>query len=717
MSTVNRVVKAVLRTIVRSGLRAGGALEGMVPRRAPARFAAPAPGVTVLIPERANAALLGECLQSLERALAKIDEPVQALVVVNGSPRSDYAQLEAMHPRVEWIFDERPLGFSGAVRRGLKSARHGWVYLLNNDMCLDPDALVEVLRWRAPSVFAIASQIFFKDTSRRREETGWGAFRMKLGLIEPYHRDLDDQRTVRGAPYAGGGASLFQRDALARIMGRSDPYSPFYWEDAEWGARAHRLGYDILFCPASKATHVHRATVAKLYSEKEVERVFRRNWLLFQIRNPLPYGDGMALLRAVASSEARTLLELAVRGPSTFWARWTALRDPFDATLLPFATESRFLIPPDPADRRPVLLVATPYAIEPPSHGGAIRLRALLDVLTSEFRVVVASDEENAYGAAGSEALARLCALHAVGWRRDLPLDGDVRLARIASHSRPLFGELLRKRIGADRPALVEANFIELAGLEQHARDGVRWSLHLHDVLLSEDASPADRFERSLIARHDAVVVCSEEDARLVRHPRVRIVPNCARPRQQPWRPSTGRQLLFLGPFRYRPNLEGIAAFLQRAYPILLGQVPDLAIDVLGGDDTKAAAGMDCFAQKGVRLHGYVRDPSTFLENCAATINPLRGIRGSSIKLIESLAAGRICVSTVEGARGFNEAGFRSLVTVEDAEEMAEPLAKLLLDERRRHELEKPDRVRLDRYTWDAAGADLATFYRELARA
>jgi glycosyltransferase involved in cell wall biosynthesis len=275
----------------------------------------------------------------------------------------------------------------------------------------------------------------------------------------------------------------------------------------------------------------------------------------------------------------------------------------------------------------------------------------------------------------------------------------------------------LRKRISADRPALVEANFIELAALEQQARDGARWALHLHDVLLSEDASPADRFERSLIARHDAVVVCSEEDARLVRHPRVRIVPNCARPRQWPWRPSTGRRLLFLGPFRYRQNLEGIAAFLQQAYPILLAQVPDLSIDVLGGDETKAAAGMDCFAQRGVRLHGYVRDPSMFLENCAATINPLRGIRGSSLKLIESLAAGRVCVSTLEGARGFSQAGFRSLVMVQDAGQMAEPLAKLLLDERGRHELEKPDPARLGRYSWDAAGADLATFYRELARA
>src|SRR5229473_1384230 len=170
---MNRAVKVVLRMLVRGALRTGRGMEGLVPRRAPARFTAPASGVTVLIPERANAALLGECLQSVARAVASVVEPVQILVVVNGSPRADYAELEARHPRVEWIFDGRPLGFSGAVRRGVKSARHGWVYLLNNDMCLEPDALAEVLRWRAPSVFAVASQIFFKDTTCWRES--WAA--------------------------------------------------------------------------------------------------------------------------------------------------------------------------------------------------------------------------------------------------------------------------------------------------------------------------------------------------------------------------------------------------------------------------------------------------------------------------------------------------------------------------------------------------------------
>src|SRR5258708_12449156 len=95
---MNRVVKAVLRTIVRGGLRAGGAIEGLVPRRAPARFAAPAPGVTVLIPEPASAALLRECLHSLDPALEKIDEPRQPPAVVHGPPPPPYPPPQPAPP-------------------------------------------------------------------------------------------------------------------------------------------------------------------------------------------------------------------------------------------------------------------------------------------------------------------------------------------------------------------------------------------------------------------------------------------------------------------------------------------------------------------------------------------------------------------------------------------------------------------------------------------
>lgn len=152
-------------------------------------------------------------------------------------------------------------------------------------MCLAARALTEVARWRGTRVFAIASQIFFADPNRRREETGCTEFRVKNGLAEIFNVLPADGVCVQSHLYAGGGASLFRRGLLQRFRSRFHPYNPVYWEDVEWSVRAWRAGYEVLFCAESTATHAHRATVSQIFSQEEVERIMRRNQLLFSLRN------------------------------------------------------------------------------------------------------------------------------------------------------------------------------------------------------------------------------------------------------------------------------------------------------------------------------------------------------------------------------------------------------------------------------------------------
>jgi GT2 family glycosyltransferase len=247
------------------------------------------PGISVIIPERANPVLLQECLRSLGVACAQLPEPFEVIVVVNGSPESLYRDLVRSEDSVRWMFFRRPLWFSGAIRRGLKAARYDWVYLLNNDMVLDSGALRSLLKWRSSNVFAIASQIYLKDPQRRREETGWTVYREADGPIEILDEVPDDDVTVRGTFYAGGGASLFRRRLLAEFIPDSSAYHPFYWEDVEWGTRAWRCGYEVLYCPASKAWHGHRQTNRKFFSEPEIDRILARNRFVFHFRNgPCP---------------------------------------------------------------------------------------------------------------------------------------------------------------------------------------------------------------------------------------------------------------------------------------------------------------------------------------------------------------------------------------------------------------------------------------------
>ena len=170
-----------------------------------------------------------------------------------------------------------------------------------------------------------------------------------------------------------------------------------------------------------------------------------------------------------------------------------------------------------------------------------------------------------------------------------------------------------------------------------------------------------------------------------------------------------------MGPFRYALNLDGIRRFLRVAYPAIRDAVPAVQLKVLGGNGASdATRDDDAFAQAGVEVLEHREDVVQLLQASALTINPLQGIRGSAIKVIESLTAGRVCVSTVEGARGFRDAAFSGLVTVDTIEQMVGPIISLLRNSAERHRREQPIASQLAPYQWQHCAAIQRSLYTEL---
>jgi MoaA/NifB/PqqE/SkfB family radical SAM enzyme/GT2 family glycosyltransferase len=295
---------------------AGSLMRSCFRRRRANSGARLAPGLSVLIPERGNVAELSDCLASVQEAAAGWLEPIEVIVIVNGSPASDYAALQTRYPAVQWQFEERALGFCGAVTRGLRVAHFDWVYLLNSDVVLDPGALAEAGRHRDGGTFSVASQIVLKDRTRFRDETNWTAlFVDDDGLATIHDRIPESGETVAGF-YAGGGASLFQT-RLLRCFARVSAYHPFYWEDAEWGWRARKVGLRSLFCPSSIAHHTQRSTILRHYRPADIDRVVERNRFLFQLRNFTTAGSLRRLAEEVTTSPND--LDRYFLRPSTLW--------------------------------------------------------------------------------------------------------------------------------------------------------------------------------------------------------------------------------------------------------------------------------------------------------------------------------------------------------------------------------------------------------------
>lgn len=703
------------------------AAAGLLARRLPLRWPVTrtvdndGDGITILIPERGTPDLLAETLAAALVAAARVDAPVQVVVVVNGAAEADYAGLRERWPTVEWQFHARALGYNGAVVAGLREARHAWTYLLNSDMRLDPDALVALLPYRLPHVFAVSSQIFFVDPRRRREETGWSDHHWNPDQPEVYERTPGPGRLARGTLYPGGGSSLCRTAPLRRYARGSRDYSPFYWEDADWGVRAWSEGWELLFCPASHAHHHHRGTVNRYHDAAEIERIIARNALLFDLRHAWSARRARQLIAHVAASDRRTRAELAGLGLAwrVFRSRLSTHRARLRGVDFAGLARHRYLRAPTPGPRRPRVLLVSPFAVFPPTHGGARRIAELTARLAGEMDFILLGDESSLYSEASDAWLEPFMAALLVEGRGDgAGASAHSLEARMQRHAWPHLRRELDRLVAIHDPDIVQVEFMELALLADMRQGRARWLLALHDVYLSgdADAQAADALQRTAMARFDALTVCSAEDAALVDHRRVVEVGNGAIDRRASYVPSPATpRLLFMGPFRYAQNLAGIREFIDTAWPDLRRRFPQLTLAILGGAESAALAGQDArFSQPGIELVSRFVDPAPWLAECSLTINPQGGIRGSSLKLIESLLAGRVCVSTRDGARGFGEAGLAGLVIAEDIAAMGPRIAAMLADDALRHRLERSADDLLDAHTWDAMAARQRALYTDL---
>jgi hypothetical protein len=194
------------------------------------------------------------------------------------------------------------------------------------------------------------------------------------------------------------------------------------------------------------------------------------------------------------------------------------------------------------------------------------------------------------------------------------------------------------------------------------------------------------------------------------------VIPNGGVDRLDGYSPSpNSANLLFMGPFRYEPNRQGILAFLRTVFPNVRAAVPNATLTILGGAESAGAERTDALlAAPGVRLISKFVDPTPYLATSTLTINPQVAIRGSALKVAESLLSGRCCVSTIDGARGFTQCGLGGLVLVSGIAEMTDAIVTLVKDAGRRHALERPDPAAIEPLSWRGSAASQLALYRQL---
>jgi glycosyltransferase involved in cell wall biosynthesis len=662
-----------------------------------------ASGLSVVVIDNGEAGALARCMSGICSSVEKIDEPIEIAVVSTTFPEEAFRSLPSrLSPR--WIEVQNNRAFADAFRTGIAQATHKWVYVVGSQNSPDESTLLELLKWRAPHVFAIGSKL--------HGSRNWMGIKLKHGLVEPEYREPDTKTIARGAVGVSPECSLYNRALLQQLWGHRDVYSSPDWENLEWGIRSWRMGCETILDPASRV-YGHQAP-AERAGCTEVDA------LRFLLRNAFPN----------AGNPERTIYKILHAGlkPCADLLNPAALASHrvsrslehdflFDKTLLDSVSGIYYI---NPDKTKPPLIFASPYALFPPSHGSAVGMFYYLRALMRVFSIHILSDEAEAYTSESLPYFEPFATVRLLSGRKEDPGKLHDRIARIESHSRPAMREALRMMISVYQPRFVEIEHIELAKLiEAKGGSPAKWILNLHDVFLSDaapGASAEDRYELDLIHRFDSLICYSSEDASLLGKIDITVVPNAVELADYNYEPSPAiPRILFIGPWRSPQNLPGILEFLEHVYPVLLPRFANLELWYLGGKGVHEFSDRDPrFRQRGIEIIEYVDDVQEILKQCALTINPISGNRGSCRKVVESLAAGRVCVSTRAGARGYLELEIPSLLACESLQDFAALMIPLLEDIGYRRKLERLDDGQRHKLSWEYSQKKLLTLFTAL---
>jgi GT2 family glycosyltransferase len=247
------------------------------------------------------------CLASL----AAVEyEPLEVIVVDNGSIDGSAEAVELQFPAAVVIRMGMNAGFSGGVNAGIEAALERGaqaVLLLNNDMVVEPGFLDPLVAAALePGVAAACSQILFSDGQDRVWYAG-ARFRPRRGH---HGRNIgfgEPPQPPSVAPYpvdcACGGAMLMSRAAITRV-GLFDEELFAYREDLDWSLRAAGFGLQVLVVPASIVRHHVSASTGGGSSPTSLYYDLRNLLTVSERYAPLPRVS--TLLRRLESVAAHT---------------------------------------------------------------------------------------------------------------------------------------------------------------------------------------------------------------------------------------------------------------------------------------------------------------------------------------------------------------------------------------------------------------------------
>jgi glycosyltransferase involved in cell wall biosynthesis len=241
-----------------------------------------------------------------------------------------------------------------------------------------------------------------------------------------------------------------------------------------------------------------------------------------------------------------------------------------------------------------------------------------------------------------------------------------------------------------------------------------KWLLRWY---LGSQLQKLERFEGETLKSVDGVSVVSRHDAARVGavapHTPCEVIPNGVDPaffdivrRPQPYRVVSVSSLDWL------PNVEGLAWFLDRVWPIVIAARPQATFQMVGRNPHRSLLRR---GRRGVSIVGSVPDIRDHVTDASAFVVPLLSGSGTRLRVLEAMAMRVPIVSTSIGIEGIECVPGQHVLVSDTAKNFAEQLIAVLDNDILGKRLAQAGREFVERfYCWETIGDRLDAFYRRM---
>lgn len=188
--------------------------------------------------------------------------------------------------------------------------------------------------------------------------------------------------------------------------------------------------------------------------------------------------------------------------------------------------------------------------------------------------------------------------------------------------------------------------------------------------------------ERKAISISEQTYVCSDSDKEYLQRswhlPNIVTIPNAIDLHQmQPL--VSDHTLLFLGTYRYDPNIFAAEYLIQNVFPLIRQAIPDAQLIIAGNNPENIKSYTANI--HGVEFTGFVDNLTQLYQRARVVCSPVFSGGGTRTKIIEAATFGKPIVANKLGCEGLDMRDGCDMLIRDDAHSFAKACIKLLLDD------------------------------------